>query len=140
MTLWIVGIAVAIAVAVLWIEWRYPLQAHPRYKFNALLPKLLGTGAVTCLGWCFVAGAFIRSHHRAHEMAHHNAVVRLGRWRHLWFYVTDFLRGLAAYKLERVTSPSGRVYLRAYYDHPEEVAARAYADANATTWPTLGTP
>lgn len=135
--LWAVAL-VAIVAAVAWIDWRYPLTPRPRWKFNALLPKLLGTGAVACLGWVFVAGNRIGAHHRAHEEYHHRCVLRLGRWRHLALFLWEFLRGLWRHRFATYTTATGRRYLMAYWWHPEEIAARAYADAEHRNYVPLG--
>jgi hypothetical protein len=136
--LWFALCIVAAALCVAWIEYRYPLASQPRYKFNSLIPALLRTGAVTCLGWCFVRGNRIGSHHRAHEVFHHRRVIAQGRWCHLWAYLCAFGAGLLRHGFAKVTSPTGREYLAAYWEHPEEIAARAYADANAEVYPPLG--
>ena len=131
--------ALAAAATARWLDWRYPLRPRPRYRFCHWLPRLLRTGAVTCLGWCFVRRERILPHHRAHEEYHHSRVVALGRWRHLARYVLDSARNLLRYGLGR-TEPddNGRSYLLAYTLHPEEIAARAYADAHYAEYPALG--
>lgn len=108
----------------------HPMLAFPRYRFNALLPRVLNTGAVTILGWCFVRRQYITAQHRAHEQYHHVCALTMGRWKHLGMYLVHFVGGLRRYGLATVT-PAQRTYLKAYWLHPEEVAARAYADANA---------
>jgi hypothetical protein len=134
---WCLVIVVGLVV---WAVERKPLTAHPRFKFNSIIPLLLNTGAVTVLGWCFVRRNTIGAHHRAHETWHHLRVLSLGRWMHLWRYLLAFLGGIRKHRLGKVTTASGRVYLAAYWWHPEEIAARAYADANPTLYPPLGVP
>lgn len=136
MVFWTLVLAVLVWVIVL--EVRYPVRPRPRWKFRSLIPVLLNTGAVTMLGWCFVRQGWIRSHHRAHEEYHHQQVVALGRWRHLWRYLIEFLRGLRIHGLAAYTHTTSKRYLLAYWAHPEEVAARLYAEANHANYPPLG--
>jgi hypothetical protein len=131
-------LAVAAVAWAAWLTWRYPLRPRPRWKFQSIIPRILNTGAVTMLGWCFVAGNRIGAHHRAHEEYHHREVVRLGRWRHLWSYLWAFVTGLWRTRAGTYTTATGRRYLRAYWEHPEEVAARAYADAQHEHYVPLG--
>jgi hypothetical protein len=133
--LWIVA---AWAVFAGWLAYRYPLTPRPRWKFKSIIPRILNTGAVTVLGWCFVAGNRIGAHHRAHEEYHHRCVVRLGRWRHLWAYLWAFVGGLWRHRLGTYTAASGKRYLLAYWWHPEEIAARAYSDARHADYTPLG--
>jgi len=130
----LVVLAVALYVAA------HPVRPSPRYKFNSWVPKLLATGAVTCLGWCFVRRHFIVPHHRAHENGHHEKVKEKGRWRHAYEYLRDMCAGLVRWGFERVETPTGRMVLRAYYDHPEERWCRQYADDHAATTNGLGRP
>jgi type VI protein secretion system component VasK len=138
MTLLIALAILALAVALYFAA--HPVRPGPRYKFNSIIPRLLDTGAVTCLGWCFVRRHFIAPHHRAHEHGHHEKVKEKGRWRHLYEYLRDFVGGLLRWGLERVETPTGKLVLRAYYDHPEERWCREYADAHAATTNGLGAP
>jgi hypothetical protein len=129
--------AVAIALVVGFFR-AHPVAALPRYKFNSIVPRILNTGAVTCLGWCFIRRHFITGHHRAHELYHHSEVCRLGRWRHLSGYLWAFLVLLVRTRGAKVQAPNGRIYLAAYYDHPEERAARRYADRFGITTRMVG--
>jgi hypothetical protein len=131
-------LVVACAAWAVWLSYRYPLRSRPRWKFQAIIPRLLNTGAVTMLGWCFVAGDRIGSHHRAHEEYHHQCVVRLGRWRHLWSYLWAFVVGLWRTRAATYTTATGRKYLQAYWWHPEEIAARSYADGHHVNYPPIG--
>ena len=128
----------ALAVALYLVA--HPVRPTPRYKFNSWVPKLLNTGAVTFFGWCFVRRHFIAPHHRAHELYHHSEVVRLGRWRHLGGYLWTFCVALVRTRGAKVQAPNGRTYLAAYYDHPEERAARRYADEFGATTRAVGGP
>lgn len=134
----IVAVVVAVVVVLLWIASRRPLTSFPRYKFNSWIPVILNTGAVTFWGYCFVRASFIRGGHRAHEQYHHLRVIAMGRLGHLTGYLWTLLVGLWRTKLSKVEAPNGRVYLAAYYDHPEEKAARAYEALHLHTWPALG--
>jgi hypothetical protein len=125
----VVAVLLAWALVAVWLEWRYPLGEHPVFKFNSPVPRLLRTGAVTVLGFCFVAGDRIGSHHRAHESYHHRCCVLRGRWSHLAEHLAGTLAGVWRHGLRRYTTATGRVYYAAYWWHPEEIAARAYADA-----------
>jgi hypothetical protein len=133
-------LAAAVAGWVLWVNSHPMGKNHPRFKFNSPIPKLLGTGAVCVLGWCFVRGNHIGAHHRAHETWHHLEAVRLGRWRHLWRYLWALAVLAWRSRLSKVEGPNGRIYLAAYFDHPEERAARKYADANHGQYVPLGVP
>lgn len=136
---WLALAAIGAALWTRWLDWRYPVRPRPRYKFCHWLPRLLRTGAVTCLGWCFVRRAVILPHHRAHEEYHHSRVVALGRWRHLARYCWNSVAGLIRWGLARtVADGAGRAYLLAYHLHPEEIMAREYADANYTAYVALG--
>lgn len=121
-----------------YMRW-HPIRETPRYKFNSIVPRLLDTGAVTILGWCFVRRHIITAHHRAHEEYHHQCAYYQGRWKHLGRYLLDFFRGLLRYRFQKVEGPTRR-YLAAYWLHPEEVAARAAADANAHRYQDIGIP
>lgn len=135
---YLIALILLAAALGVWSVYRVPLRSFPRYKFNSLIPRLLNTAAVTCLGWCFVRGSFIRGQHRAHEQHHHNQVVACGRATHLarylWTLVVLFIRT----KGSKVQAPNGRTYYAAYYDHPEEKAARIYEGIHAHTWPAIG--
>jgi hypothetical protein len=137
--MWIaLTLAGAVAAWAAWISWRYPVLPRPRWKFNSIVPRLLNTGAVAVLGWCFVAGNTIGSYHRAHEEYHHRRVVALGRWRHLATFLLDFVRGLFRHGFATVQMPSGKRYLKAYWWHPEEIAARGYEMSQGHTYTALG--
>ena len=135
---YLVALILLAAVVGVRLLYRVPLRSFPRYRFNSIVPRLLNTGAVTCLGYCFVRGSFIRGQHRAHEQHHHNQVVALGRATHLYRYIRTFLVLLWRTKAAKAQAPNGRLYLMAYYDHPEEKAARIYEGIHAHTWPAIG--
>ena len=121
-----------------YMRW-HPIRETPRYKFNSIVPRVLNTGAVTVLGWCFVKRHFITSHHRAHEEYHHQCAYTQGRWRHLARFIWTFCCGLVEYRWQQVQGPT-RTYLAAYWFHPEEIDARRYADANAYRYDAIGLP
>lgn len=136
---WLALAAISAALWTRWLDWRYPVRPRPRYKFCHWLPRFLNTGAVTCLGWCFVRRSVILPHHRAHEEYHHQRVVALGRWRHLARYCWHSVAGLIRWGLARtVADASGRSYLLAYHLHPEEIMASEYADTHYTEYVALG--
>ena len=110
-----------------------------RYRFNSVLPRLLSTGAVTFGNRVYVRRHYIRREHRAHEEYHAAESRRLGTIPHLARFVWWFLRGVGKHGFKRITA-HGRSYLRAYWLHPEEVAARAYGAAHAHEYTDLGVP
>jgi hypothetical protein len=136
----LLALAVLVAAWVLWVNSHRLQPHHPRFKFNSIVPRLLNTGAVTVLGWCFVRRNYIAPKHRAHETWHHLEVVRLGRWRHLWRYLWTLAVLAWRTRLSKVEGPNGRIYFAAYYDHPEERAARKWADDHPTTYSPIGVP
>jgi hypothetical protein len=136
----LLALAVLVGAWVLWVNSHRLQPHHPRFKFNSIVPRLLNTGAVTCLGWCFVRRNFIQPKHRAHETWHHLEVVRLGRWRHLWRYLWTLAVLAWRTRLSKVEGPNGRIYFACYYDHPEERAARKWADDHPTTYSPIGVP
>ena len=123
------------------LEWRYPMRDVPYEKFNSLIPVLLGSAACSFLGFIFYRRHYVSSALRTHEWYHWLQAKEKGRWMHLLDYVADFVVGLLARGFARIyVREFQRKYLAAYWFHPEEVMARAYADIMANRRPPLGTP